>query len=105
MGVLAELARGGCDIGAFGAYLSSAACIVGAEPIGVTGKTGVEDEMIGDCGNAACIAASLPATNGVTDGVFDNDCCGGWLRYVGLFPAFIVSNPLKDIGTSAPDNE
>ena len=99
MGVLAEMARGGNDIGVIGTYLSSGSCITGADPVGVTGKAGVEDEMIGDGGRAGCIAASLPVTTGGTGSAFDSDCCGGWLRYVGLF---IVSIPLRDGGLTAP---
>ena|SRR6266487_3170310 len=53
-GVLAEMARGGCDSGA-----------AGADPVGVTAKAGVADEMTGDGGTA---------------GAFGSDGCGCWLR-------------------------
>src|SRR6266487_6220114 len=75
-GVLAEMARGGCDSGAAGAY-----------PVGVTAKAGVEDEMTGDGGTA---------------GAFGSDCSGCWLRYVGLFRASTVSIPLRDGGLMTP---
>jgi len=98
-GVLAEAAKGGCDIGAVGTYLPSDACIGGADPVGVTGKTGVKDE-IGRTG------VLLPATTGGTEGAFDGDCCGSWLGYVGLF--IIVSRepliPLGDGGLTVPSN-
>lgn len=101
-GVLAETARGGCVIGSVGIYLSSDVCIVGADPVGVTGKKGVEDEMTGDGGRAGVL---LPATTGGTDGAFDSDCCDSWLGYVGLF---IVSRepliPLGDGGLTVPSD-
>jgi len=97
------LARGDCDIAAVGMCLSSGASITGADPVGVIGKAGVEDEMTGVGDKAGCIAASLPATTGGTDGGFDKDCCDGWMRYVGLF---IISCspliPLRDAGLAAP---
>ena len=87
IGVLAGMARGGCDAGVAGTYLSSGTCITGADPVGVTGKAGVEDEMTGDGG---------------TGGAFGSDCCGCWPRYVGLFHASIVSIPPRDGGSTAP---
>jgi hypothetical protein len=78
-GVLAERARGGCDSGA-----------AGTDPVGVTGKAGVEDEMTGDGGTA---------------GAFGSDCCGCWLRYVGLLRASTVSMPLRDGGLMTPGDE
>ena len=66
IGVLAETAGG--------------VCITGIDPVGVTGKTGVEVGMTGDGGRAGVL---LPATIGGADGAFDCDCF--WLRYVGLF--------------------
>ena len=99
------LVSGGCDIATVGMYLSSGAGVTGGDPVGVIGKAGVEDEMTGDGDRAGCIAASLPATTGGTDGGFDKDCCGGWMRYVGLF---IISCspliPLRDVGLAAPGN-
>ena len=91
IGVLAEMARGGCGIGAVGTYLSSGICLIGVGPVGVTGIAGVAVEMIGDSGRAGCIAASLPAALDGTGDTFESDCCGGWLRYVGLF---IISREL-----------
>ncbi len=100
IGVLAETARGGCVTGAVGAYLSSGVCITGADPVGVIGKTGVEDEMTGGGGRAGVL---LPATTGGTAGAFDSGCCGSWLGYAGLF---IVSGepliPLRDGGLTVP---
>jgi hypothetical protein len=86
IGVLAETAGG--------------VCITGADPVGVTGKTGVELGMTGDGGRAGVL---LPATIGGAVGAFDSDCCCCWLGYVGLF---IVSKelliPLKDGGLTVP---
>jgi len=72
IGVLAERARGGCDSGA-----------AGTDPVGVTAKAGVADEMTGD---------------GRTGGAFGSDCSGCWLRYVGLLRASTVSISLRDGG-------
>ena len=85
---LGGMASGGRNVGIVGPFISVCAgiCITGAYPVGVIGKAGVEDEMKGD-------------------GAFDCDCCGGWLRYVGLF---IVSRgpliPLRDSGLTAPSD-
>src|SRR2546426_10740355 len=89
IGVLAERASGGCDIGAVGPFISACAgtCITGTDPVGVTAKAGVADEMIGDGGTA---------------GAFGSDCSGCWLRYVGLLRASTVSMPLRDGGLMAP---
>src|SRR2546423_1333940 len=85
------MARSGCGIGGVGTDPSSWLLFIGVGPVGVIGKAGVEDEMIGDSGRAGCIAASLPTALDGTDDTFESDCCGGWLRYVGLF---IVSREL-----------
>jgi len=98
--VLAETASDGCDICDVDMSLSSGVGITGTDPVGVTGKTGVEDEMTGVGGKAGVL---LPATIGGADGAFDSDCCDDWLGYVGLF---IVSRypliPLKDGGLMGP---
>lgn len=52
------------------------------DPVGVIGKTGVEDDITGGGGRAGVL---LPAIIGGTDGAFDSDCCDDLLRYVGLF--------------------
>ena len=102
IGVLAEVARGGCDIGAVGAYISSGIFITGAAPVGATGKAGVEDEITGGGGRAGVL---LPATTGGTGGAFDSDCSGSWLGYAG---PFIVSEgpliPLRDGGLTVPSD-
>ena len=81
IGVLAETVRGGCVIGAVGIYCSGVCC-ADVDPVGVIGKTGVEDDITGDGGRAGVL---LPTLIGGTDDAFDSDCCDDLLGYVGLF--------------------
>ena len=77
--VLDESARGGCDIWPVGVCHSAGACPAGIDPVGVIGKTGVEDGITGGGGRAresiTRSPESLPATTGGTDDAFDSDCC------------------------------
>ena len=57
-------------------YCSPGVCSIGIDPVGVTGKTGVEDEMTG---GGVRTGVLLPATTGGTDDAFDGGCCDSWL--------------------------
>ncbi len=105
MDPLAELARYGGDVSKVGASISAGVgrCTCDIAPVGVIGKTGVEDGVTGGAESAGVL---LPATTGGTGDVLGGHCCGKGLRCVGLF---IVSGewlmPLWDGGLRVPDDD
>lgn len=89
--LLAEAPRDDGDVSTVGISISVCAgvCIIGADPIGVMCKTGVEDGMTWGGGRTGVL---LPVTNEGTDGTFDCECCwSDWPGYAGLF---IISEEL-----------
>jgi hypothetical protein len=102
---LAELARYDGDVSTVGASISSGVgrCICDIAPVGVIGKTGVEDGVTGGTESAGVL---LPATTGGTDDVIGAHCCGKGLRCVGLLivlGAWLM--PLWDGGLRGPEDE